>query len=231
MPLPAGGGRSPRPSWLQFSTCGWTFATRTVAFSSTVFSSLPLAQACNNRWSNHRLLAACALLPVAFLRTPQPAAFFGSLWALLGHLLDVDRFYLDALHDQPRPYQDTDWPDLGALRAAQSASDQRLIALCRNLGSQQLTQLITLPRASGPVREGDCAPCSISSCTSCTIAARPTPCSWPAAWRRRNWTNSFSPRTNRYAGRSWRPWGSMKGSYGGLARSSNCLYRGHAGAP
>ena len=116
-------------------------------------TTLLLAQACNNRWSNHRLLAACALLPVTALRAPQPAAFFGSLWALLGHLLDVDRFYLDALRDQPRPYQDTAWPDLATLRAAQSASDLRLIALCRNLSPQQLTPLITLPRASGPVRE------------------------------------------------------------------------------
>jgi len=115
---------------------------------------LLLAQACNNRWSNHRLLAACAGLSPEALRAPQPAAFFGSLWALLGHLLDVDRFYLDALHDQPRPYQDTDWPDLATLHAAQTASDQRLIALCRGLAPPQLSQLITLPRASGPVREG-----------------------------------------------------------------------------
>lgn len=114
---------------------------------------LLLAQACNNRWSNHRLLAACAGLSPEALRAPQPAAFFGSLWALLGHLLDVDRFYLDALHDQPRPYQDTDWPDLATLQAAQIASDQRLIALCRRLAPPQLTQLITLPRTSGPVRE------------------------------------------------------------------------------
>lgn len=115
---------------------------------------LLLAQACNNRWSNHRLLAACAGLSPEALRAPQSAAFFGSLWALLGHLLDVDRFYLDALHDQPRPYQDTDWPDLATLHAAQTASDQRLIALCRGLAPPQLSQLITLPRASGPVREG-----------------------------------------------------------------------------
>jgi len=54
-----------------------------------VTANLLLAQACNNRWSNHRLLAACALLPVAALRAPQPAAFFGSLWALLGHLLEL----------------------------------------------------------------------------------------------------------------------------------------------
>ncbi len=118
-----------------------------------MIAPLLLAQACNNRWSNHRLLAACANLSPEALRAPQPAAFFGSLWALLGHLLDVDRFYLDALHDQPRPYQDTDWPDLATLHAAQTASDQRLIALCRGLAPPQLSQLITLPRASGPVRE------------------------------------------------------------------------------
>ncbi|WP_145153913.1 DinB family protein [Pseudomonas oryzihabitans] len=116
-------------------------------------ATLLLAQACNNRWSNHRLLAACAGLSPDALRAPQPAAFFGSLWALLGHLLDVDLFYLDALHDQPRPYQDTEWPDLATLRAAQIASDQRLITLCCGLAPPQLSQLITLPRAQGPVRE------------------------------------------------------------------------------
>ncbi|WP_181902052.1 hypothetical protein [Ectopseudomonas oleovorans] len=36
---------------------------------------LLLAQACNNRWSNHRLLAACANLSPEALRAPQPAAF------------------------------------------------------------------------------------------------------------------------------------------------------------
>ncbi|MDT3719374.1 DinB family protein [Pseudomonas oryzihabitans] len=116
-------------------------------------TTLLLAQACNNRWSNHRLLAACATLSTDALHAPQPAAFFGSLWALLTHLLDVDRFYLDALHDQPRPYRDEDWPDLATLTAAQAVSDQRLIALCRTLDAEHLTQLITLPRATGPVRE------------------------------------------------------------------------------
>ncbi|KUM42863.1 damage-inducible protein DinB [Pseudomonas sp. EpS/L25] len=116
-------------------------------------TTLLLAQACNNRWSNHRLLTACATLPAAALHAAQPAAFFGSLWALLAHLLDVDRFYLDALQDQPRAYRDEDWPDLATLTAAQAASDQRLIALCRTLDAEQLTQLITLPRATGPVRE------------------------------------------------------------------------------
>lgn len=112
-----------------------------------------LAQTCNNRWSNHRLLTACAGLSAQALRAPQPAAFFGSLWALLGHLLDVDLFYLDALHGQPHPYHDHDWADLPTLAAAQAASDRRLIALCRGLDDSGHRQLITLPRAQGPVRE------------------------------------------------------------------------------
>lgn len=116
-------------------------------------ASLLLAQACNNRWSNHRLLTACAGLSTAALRAPQPAAFFGSLWALLGHLLDVDLFYLDALHHQPRPYRDHAWPDLATLSEAQAASDLGLITLCRDLDPARLAQTLTLARASGPVRE------------------------------------------------------------------------------
>lgn len=116
-------------------------------------SNLLLAQACNNHWSNQRLLGACADLSPDALRAPQPAAFFGSLWALLGHLLDVDLFYLDALHGQPRPYRDHDWVDLPTLAAAQAASDRRLTALCRDLDAGGSQQIITLPRAQGPVRE------------------------------------------------------------------------------
>jgi len=115
--------------------------------------ALPLAQACNARWSNHRLLAACAGLAADALRAPQPAAFFGSLWALLGHLLDVDLFYLDALHGQPRPYRDHDWTDLPTLAAAQAASDRRLVAFCRGLDDRRHRQIVTLPRAQGPVQE------------------------------------------------------------------------------
>ena len=63
--------------------------------------SSPLAHhfytmACNNAWSNHRLLAACAKLSQDdFVATRT--SFFPSLKATLNHNLTVDWYYVDAI--------------------------------------------------------------------------------------------------------------------------------------
>ena len=45
----------------------------------------------NNRWANHRLLAACASLSPAEFTAPR-TGFFPTLAATLNHILVVDRF-------------------------------------------------------------------------------------------------------------------------------------------
>lgn len=61
-------------------------------------TALLLGFARNNAWANRTLHAACARLSPAALDAPRPA-FFGSIRATLAHILDVDRYYLDALEE------------------------------------------------------------------------------------------------------------------------------------
>jgi uncharacterized damage-inducible protein DinB len=50
----------------------------------------------NNAWANHRLLSACASLSQAEFEAPRPS-FFPSVQAILNHILNIDRFYVDSL--------------------------------------------------------------------------------------------------------------------------------------
>ncbi|HKU41880.1 MAG TPA: DinB family protein, partial [Polyangiales bacterium] len=54
------------------------------------------AQACNNAWSNLRLLRACTRLSDAEFTAPR-TGFFPSLEDTLNHILTVDWLYVDAL--------------------------------------------------------------------------------------------------------------------------------------
>ena len=54
------------------------------------------AMAYNNGWANHRLLAACALLPESEFTAPR-IGFFPTIRATLNHILIVDLFYVDAV--------------------------------------------------------------------------------------------------------------------------------------
>ena len=54
------------------------------------------AQACNNAWSNLRLLRACAALDDAEFAAPR-TGFFPSLKDTLNHIVTVDWLYVDAL--------------------------------------------------------------------------------------------------------------------------------------
>ena len=57
--------------------------------------------ACNNAWSNHRLLAACSRLSQDdFVATRT--SFFPSLKATLNHNLTVDWYYVDAIERSVR---------------------------------------------------------------------------------------------------------------------------------
>jgi uncharacterized damage-inducible protein DinB len=130
---------------------------------STVSSS-PLAHhfftmACNNAWSNLRLLGACAKLSQAdfvALRT----SFFPSIKATLNHILTVDWYYVDALErglrgeganleadgffEPEEPFE-----TCAKLAAEQRAVDQRLIAACATLDDAKLATAIPVMRRAG----------------------------------------------------------------------------------
>src|SRR5260221_3658078 len=93
--------------------------------------------ACNNAWSNHRLLTACRQLTPADFTAPR-TSFFPSIKATLNHNLTVDWYYVDALEralhgEAPNTdvnrFFDPEEPFAACaeLQAAQPAVDRRLI--------------------------------------------------------------------------------------------------------
>ena len=95
---------------------------------------LMLAQACNTMWANQRLYTTvCGLSEQEF--TGPAVGFFGSICATLQHVLEVDRFYIDAL--EAGGLGEDAWslpvPQTAlSLWAEQRAWDQRLVEVCRD---------------------------------------------------------------------------------------------------
>lgn len=109
-----------------------------------------VAMACNNIWSNHRLLLACKVLTPAEFAAPR-TSFFPSLRATLNHILWVDTYYIDALERDPtvlKRYNDPppDFADAASLHDAQIASDRRLLAFCERQTETTLVEGLVLPR-------------------------------------------------------------------------------------
>ena len=122
-----------------------------------------LAEAFNNAWANHRLLGACARLTQADFEAPR-TGFFPSIKATLNHNLTVDAYYLDALersragrapNEAWAAFFEPEQPcaTVEALRARQSASDRRLIAVCERLDAAALAGEVVVPRSDGLTRE------------------------------------------------------------------------------
>ena len=119
------------------------------------------AQACNNAWSNMRLLRACAALGDAEFAAPR-TGFFPSLKDTLNHIVTVDWLYVDALEravggrpvnadaarffEPPAPFA-----TCATLAAAQREVDRRLIALCKGL--TDLSTTVSIQRADHVQRE------------------------------------------------------------------------------
>jgi uncharacterized damage-inducible protein DinB len=108
-----------------------------------------VAMAQNNAWANHRLLSACeALTPEEFAAPRQ--SFFPSLRATFNHILWVDQYYIDAVAgaDALRRYSEPapDFADAHSMRLAQTASDERLIAVCERQTDASLAADCILPR-------------------------------------------------------------------------------------
>jgi uncharacterized damage-inducible protein DinB len=119
------------------------------------------AQACNNAWSNLRLLRACAALDDLEFAAPR-TGFFPSLKDTLNHIVTVDWLYVDALEravagrpvnadaagyfEPPSPFA-----TCATLAPAQHAVDRRLIALCARL--TDLSKVVSIQRDDHVQRE------------------------------------------------------------------------------
>lgn len=113
---------------------------------------LLLIQARANRLMNRRLLGAVAQLPDADFHAPR-ISFFPSLALTLNHLLNVDHYYLAALHG------DAAMRDIWAsyvpaqtaaeLAARQDRSDERLIAFCAGLTAADEDRIVAFDRGAG----------------------------------------------------------------------------------
>lgn len=108
-------------------------------------------QARANRLANHRLHTAMAALPPAEFHAPR-VGFFPSLALTLDHILEVDLYYIGALHGEPeaqlRGLWDRHRPSavLAELAARQAASDERLIAFCDALDAAACSREVAMPR-------------------------------------------------------------------------------------
>ncbi|WP_136621017.1 MULTISPECIES: DinB family protein [Mesorhizobium] len=115
----------------------------------------------NNLWSNDRLhRAVLSLQPGEF--AAERTSFFPSIKATLNHILAVDLLYLDFLEEGglgAAAYDDfVSFDEPGALFAAQTAADRRLIAFCDGLSADDLDRrVVTDRREDGmiPERIGD----------------------------------------------------------------------------
>lgn len=111
-------------------------------------NALLRASARNNAWANHRLLGACARLPHGELHALR-TSFFPTIMKTLNHILTVDWYYIDALAGGElglRAFEPEEpFGELGELRAAQRASDARLLAQVET--SNDLDREVRLQRA------------------------------------------------------------------------------------
>jgi uncharacterized damage-inducible protein DinB len=107
------------------------------------------AQACNNAWSNLRLLSACCAAGDAEFAAPR-TGFFPSIRETLNHIVTVDWFYVDAMeravagrpvNTESARFFEPEFPfaTCEALAQAQKEVDQRLIALCAGLADLSVT--------------------------------------------------------------------------------------------
>lgn len=102
-----------------------------------------------NMLANDRLHEAVSQLEPGEFKAPR-TSFFPSLVATLNHILIIDWFYVDALEAGdlgPKAWANQiPFPDHADLRAAQLASDRRLLAFCLALRDEELAQPVQIHR-------------------------------------------------------------------------------------
>lgn len=108
------------------------------------------AQAYNNAWANHRLLAACNQLTGDEL-SARRTNFFPSIAHTLNHVLTVDWFYVSALEGACIGYSAFDpeipFPAIEDLKREQGEVDRRLIAVCDGLSEERLAETVDILRS------------------------------------------------------------------------------------
>ena len=114
--------------------------------------TLFVTQARANRLANRRLLAAVATLSDGDFHAPR-TSFFPSLALTLNHVLNVDHYYLAALHGdvQMRHVWAGYVPAETALELAaqQDESDARLVAFCSGLQPGDEERIVAFDRGAG----------------------------------------------------------------------------------
>ena len=112
-------------------------------------------QARANRLANHRLHQSLAPLTTAELHAPR-CGFFPTLMATLNHILEVDQYYVGALHGEAGLAEH--WhryvPDreLEPLAGRQRLVDERLIAFCNALDDAGTERTVEMPRRAGVIQ-------------------------------------------------------------------------------
>lgn len=111
-----------------------------------------LSQARANRLMNRRLLGGVGQLPDAEFHAPR-TGFFPSLAMTLNHVLNVDLYYIAALHGDATmrgiwaSYQPASTANELAHR--QEASDERLLAFCAALQPGDEDRVVAFDRGAG----------------------------------------------------------------------------------
>ncbi len=94
-----------------------------------------------NAWANARIYDAVGALPEGAYKKTRPAAYFGSIHGTLNHLLATDRLWFGRVEGVDRGITALDQilcDDLGALRTAREAEDERIVALVDGLSEDAL---------------------------------------------------------------------------------------------
>lgn len=114
--------------------------------------NLLLIQARANRLANRRLLGAVARLCDADFHAPR-TSFFPSLALTLNHVLNVDHYYLAALHgDAGMRSIWASYVPAGTARELserQDVSDERLVAFCAGLQPGEEDRIVAFDRGAG----------------------------------------------------------------------------------
>lgn len=112
-----------------------------------------------NAWANRRLYQACATLAEADYLRPRAGAF-GSLHALLNHVLVTDRIWIARIDGRTVPTLRLDqvlYADLVALKVARAAEDERLRHLVAGLSATRLHEPLAWRDAAGERRSAPLA--------------------------------------------------------------------------